>query len=120
MPPKQEPGPPAGSRPTRLRGPAAIETPDEARRSLVGSRRDPLSRCPIRARRRRRSHGDRHLHEEQRRVDRKEIPALTGIRGVAACWVVFYHVHEFDALHGPLATLLRHGYLAVDIFFVLS
>jgi peptidoglycan/LPS O-acetylase OafA/YrhL len=53
-------------------------------------------------------------------VDRKEIPALTGIRGVAACWVVFYHVHEFDALHGPLATLLRHGYLAVDIFFVLS
>jgi peptidoglycan/LPS O-acetylase OafA/YrhL len=53
-------------------------------------------------------------------VDRKEIPALTGIRGVAACWVVFYHVHEFDALHGPFATLLRHGYLAVDIFFVLS
>jgi peptidoglycan/LPS O-acetylase OafA/YrhL len=53
-------------------------------------------------------------------MERKEIPALTGIRGIAACWVVLDHVHEFDAIHGPLATLLRHGYLAVDIFFVLS
>jgi peptidoglycan/LPS O-acetylase OafA/YrhL len=51
---------------------------------------------------------------------RKEIDALTGLRGVAAFWVVIYHVHYLDAMSGPVAVLLRHGYLAVDIFFILS
>jgi peptidoglycan/LPS O-acetylase OafA/YrhL len=52
--------------------------------------------------------------------DKTEIPGLTGLRGLAACWVVIYHMHEFDHLSGPFAVLLRHGYLAVDVFFVLS
>ena len=30
----------------------------------------------------------------------REIRSLTGIRGVAATWVVLYHVHETDDLHG--------------------
>ena len=51
---------------------------------------------------------------------RKEIAPLTGLRGVAACWVVVYHVHEFDQVGGPFAPLLKHGYLAVDVFFILS
>jgi peptidoglycan/LPS O-acetylase OafA/YrhL len=49
-----------------------------------------------------------------------EIRSLTGIRGVAATWVVLYHVHETDDLHGVVKTLLTHGYLAVDLFFLLS
>ncbi len=51
---------------------------------------------------------------------RQEIGALTGLRGVAACWVAMYHGHEFGRLAGPAGVLLRHGYLAVDVFFVLS
>jgi peptidoglycan/LPS O-acetylase OafA/YrhL len=50
----------------------------------------------------------------------KDIRSLTGIRGVAATWVVLYHVHEWDDLHGVAKTLLTHGYLAVDLFFLLS
>lgn len=51
----------------------------------------------------------------------EEMRALTGIRGIAALYVVFFHcaiLHDY--LHGPLRVLLDHGYLAVDLFFVLS
>ena len=51
---------------------------------------------------------------------RREIDGLTALRGVAACWVVAYHMHQRDAVGGALGTLMRHGYLAVDVFFVLS
>jgi peptidoglycan/LPS O-acetylase OafA/YrhL len=50
----------------------------------------------------------------------KDIRSLTGIRGIAATWVVLYHVHERDEIRGVLKTLLTHGYLAVDLFFLLS
>jgi peptidoglycan/LPS O-acetylase OafA/YrhL len=49
---------------------------------------------------------------------RDEIASLTGLRGIAALFVVVYH-----ALHNlhPIAGLLfGRGYLCVDIFFVLS
>ncbi len=55
----------------------------------------------------------------------KSIPALTGIRGVAALWVVFYHLQDLG-LHEPRlayltqVTLFREGYRGVDLFFVLS
>jgi peptidoglycan/LPS O-acetylase OafA/YrhL len=49
-----------------------------------------------------------------------EIRALTGLRGVAASWVVFHHLHEDDTLGSWTSYVLIHGYLAVDIFFVLS
>ena len=53
---------------------------------------------------------------------RADMPALTGIRGVAAWLVVLYHARLALAPHLPaeLGGMLRHGYLAVDLFFMLS
>ncbi|WP_161992740.1 acyltransferase family protein [Aureimonas leprariae] len=48
--------------------------------------------------------------------------ALTGIRGIAAVAVVLYHVGEaVEQRFGiPAPAPFRHGYIAVDLFFVLS
>ena len=51
------------------------------------------------------------------------LPGLTGLRGLAALWVVLYHycslyLPALDA--GWLGGLLSRGYLAVDLFFLLS
>ncbi|GAA4688776.1 hypothetical protein GCM10023215_26090 [Pseudonocardia yuanmonensis] len=54
-----------------------------------------------------------------------ELRALTGLRAVAAAWVVLFHFH-FTALPGVavvsglLAPVITHGALGVDLFFVLS
>jgi peptidoglycan/LPS O-acetylase OafA/YrhL len=50
------------------------------------------------------------------------IPALTSIRGAAAWWVVVYHFREHLPLQRPewLLAVAAHGYLAVDLFFILS
>ena len=50
------------------------------------------------------------------------IPALTSIRGIAAWWVVLYHFREHLPSRCPewLLALTAHGYLAVDLFFILS
>lgn len=41
--------------------------------------------------------------------------ALTSLRGVGACWVVLFHLLD------PLEPgLVSHGYLGVDLFFILS
>ena len=53
-------------------------------------------------------------------MSKSEIRALTGLRGVAATYVVFYHLHAYELCRGPVSAILRHGYLAVDLFFVLS
>lgn len=48
-----------------------------------------------------------------------ESRALTGIRGVAALWVVIFHLPNplaYDAYGG----LFTRGYLGVDLFFILS
>lgn len=47
---------------------------------------------------------------------------LDGLRGVAALLVVFYHIFEglSFAAGGTTITLINHGYLAVDFFFILS
>ena len=52
--------------------------------------------------------------------NRGEIRSLTGIRGVAALFVVMYH--RFDGLQmlDPVTRLIHHGYIAVDLFFILS
>ncbi len=56
------------------------------------------------------------------------LPALTGVRGVAACIVAVFHMNywfytgNWNA-DGPgivLATVFRAGYLGVDLFFALS
>lgn len=50
------------------------------------------------------------------------VPALTSIRGIAAWWVVLYHFRERLPPLGSewLLSLIAHGYLAVDLFFILS
>ena len=49
-----------------------------------------------------------------------EIRSLTGLRGVAACWVMLYHAEFRAGAVAPLRVLIDHGYLAVDLFFILS
>jgi peptidoglycan/LPS O-acetylase OafA/YrhL len=52
----------------------------------------------------------------------RHLDALTGIRGLAAWGVVFYHVRLSlsGLLPAPVIAALGKGYLAVDLFFVLS
>ena len=55
---------------------------------------------------------------------RVQLPALTGIRAVAAFWVFTRHfrtelLDAFPALH-VVAPLMNVGYLGVDLFFILS
>jgi peptidoglycan/LPS O-acetylase OafA/YrhL len=54
---------------------------------------------------------------------KNEITDLTICRAVFAAWVFIYHVDlylNFSAWLGPFADLIRHGYLGVDGFFILS
>jgi len=48
--------------------------------------------------------------------------SLTGVRGVAAWWIVMYHVHDIIPVSGweRVHAFIDKGYLAVDLFFVLS
>lgn len=56
------------------------------------------------------------------------LPALTGVRGVAACVVAVFHMNYWFHTGGwdpggpgiVLATMFRVGYLGVDLFFALS
>lgn len=58
------------------------------------------------------------------RETRKALPALTGIRFIAAMQVVFFHYGASFALRhhfpGPLAVCLGNGWTAVTLFFLLS
>jgi peptidoglycan/LPS O-acetylase OafA/YrhL len=52
-----------------------------------------------------------------------ELTDLTVCRGALAAWVFIYHVDlylNFSGALGPAADLIRHGYLGVDGFFILS
>lgn len=53
---------------------------------------------------------------------RANLPALTGMRGVAAWYVVLFHIRVgAETQLGPTVTaILAKGYLAVDLFFLLS
>ena len=58
------------------------------------------------------------------------LPALTGLRGVAAAWVLLFHLWEFSGSPSLALRLAHHtidftplvscGFLGVDLFFVLS
>jgi peptidoglycan/LPS O-acetylase OafA/YrhL len=50
------------------------------------------------------------------------LDALTGIRGIAAWLVVFYHTRKAltEIWHPEAISMLANGYLAVDLFFMLS
>lgn len=64
----------------------------------------------------------------QQPLRRQDLPALTGVRGVAACIVAVFHMNYwfYTGGWGPdgpgtvLATVFRAGYLGVDLFFALS
>ncbi|MGE0424627.1 MAG: acyltransferase family protein [Reyranellaceae bacterium] len=45
------------------------------------------------------------------------LPALDGLRALAALWVVAFHAMHFTGAPTPI---VRHGYLGVDLFFILS
>ncbi len=49
-----------------------------------------------------------------------EIRSLTGLRGLAAVYVVFYHYCPPAEFRTPGQVFVVHGYLAVDLFFALS
>jgi peptidoglycan/LPS O-acetylase OafA/YrhL len=51
-----------------------------------------------------------------------DLTGLTALRGLAAWWVVFYHFAPFLYTHLPLNIWLvaKKGFLAVDLFFILS
>jgi len=55
---------------------------------------------------------------------RQLLPALTGIRFIAAFYVVVFHalpwLQQRFALPQPVRTFLGNGYLAVSLFFILS
>ena len=52
---------------------------------------------------------------------RKENRSLTGLRGVAALYVFVFHFHNNNVSPSTLyGQILLHGYLSVDLFFVLS
>jgi peptidoglycan/LPS O-acetylase OafA/YrhL len=52
---------------------------------------------------------------------KNEIKSLTGLRGVAAAIVMLYHFGGTDTYLRPYVPhLIRHGFLGVDVFFVLS
>lgn len=56
---------------------------------------------------------------------RRDIKALTGVRIVAAVWVVFFHLRgnlasEFPGIYPAIGPLLEHGEMGVDLFFALS
>ena len=53
---------------------------------------------------------------------RRDYPALTAIRGIAAWWVVLYHFRvELGLDTWPIfQAVIAFGYLAVDLFFIMS
>jgi peptidoglycan/LPS O-acetylase OafA/YrhL len=65
-----------------------------------------------------------HVAHTARHPQPMQIDALTGIRGVAAIWVMLLHFQYArpGGLLGVVAIreIVSHGWLAVDLFFVLS
>nr|WP_315029596.1 acyltransferase [uncultured Chryseobacterium sp.] len=49
---------------------------------------------------------------------KNEIKSLTGLRGIVALWVTFFHFSYFRS--DIIQDIVGKGYVAVDIFFVLS
>ena len=56
---------------------------------------------------------------------KKELPALTGLRGIAAVWVVLFHLYPtvsgYVGIRGiDHFPMIGAGFLGVDLFFILS
>ena len=55
-----------------------------------------------------------------RRAKRPELPALTGVRAVAAAMVVLSHIRTPADSPGWVSRLVESGYIGVPLFFILS
>jgi peptidoglycan/LPS O-acetylase OafA/YrhL len=65
------------------------------------------------------SNGSHSGRAPSRRVE--HLPSLTPLRGIGALWVTVFHFGlRFPNVHGSDYGFVREGYLAVDMFFVLS
>jgi peptidoglycan/LPS O-acetylase OafA/YrhL len=58
-------------------------------------------------------------------LNSRDNPLLTGIRGVAAIWVILFHSYPWyaEVIGGPARgafPFVRDGFLGVDLFFLLS
>ena len=65
----------------------------------------------------------RGVSEKITRPHTEMLPALTPLRGLAALWVVLYHycvIYLSNLPRGKVFPVLGGGYLAVDLFFLLS
>ncbi|MGN6423868.1 MAG: acyltransferase family protein [Asticcacaulis sp.] len=60
------------------------------------------------------------MSEVKSSMPRGEIKALTGLRGVAALYVVLFHANGLHAFPQMVRPFVHHGYMAVDLFFLLS
>lgn len=49
-----------------------------------------------------------------------EIKSLTGLRGLAALYVVLFHASTHMRFEASMLPFIRHGYIMVDLFFILS
>ncbi len=49
-----------------------------------------------------------------------ELPALTGLRGIAAWLIALFHLRSAPGFPAPVAEMIGRAPLAVDLFFVLS
>jgi peptidoglycan/LPS O-acetylase OafA/YrhL len=49
-----------------------------------------------------------------------DIPALTGVRFLAALYVVFHHLYPAAHLWAPLSQFQENGWISVEFFFLLS
>lgn len=52
----------------------------------------------------------------------RNMPALTGVRGIAALWVLLFHLSIELGIGGPqwLRPIPASGWIGVDLFFLLS
>lgn len=64
--------------------------------------------------------GDLSNRAERRKLKQTEIHSLTGLRGIAAIYVVVFHYLVGLAFSNPFNNFIAHGYMAVDLFFALS
>ena len=70
----------------------------------------------------------RKQHKNRVMTNTKSLPEiypLTGVRALAALWVLLFHLHEkldsaFPGFRFLFDPVILHGYLGVDLFFILS
>ena len=91
-------------------------------RSVIGYYQFGNMDTPVAPRRARADAGDNQRRRERSSGSVEQLSSLTPLRGVAALWVVIFHFcWHIPTIHPERYTgAVYKGYLAVDVFFVLS